>query len=202
MGHGLPMGPVESFALVGERDESAAMDEARSLKRTTRNHEGAAVPRPDLDPVDLRLLRLLTEDARLSSRRLGREIGMSPGAVSERVARLERDGVIRAYRADVDPRALGFGMQVIIGLRTEQSPLLEQTFDEVAAIPEVELAHVVAGSWDLVLYLHVRDHEHLRTVILERLWHLSAFRHSETMLVLDSRHGPIDWFAPPGEPER
>jgi len=176
------------------------MDEARSPKRTTRNYERSELPRPELDPVDVRLLRLLADDARLSSRRLGREIGMSPGAVSERVARLERDGVIRGYRADVDPRALGFGMEVIVGLRTEQSPLLEETLDEVAAIPEVERVHVVAGSWDLVLYLHVRDHEHLRSVILERLWHLSAFRHSETMLVLDTRQGPIDWFAPSGQP--
>lgn len=177
------------------------MDEARSPKRTVRNHERAEPPRPDLDPVDVWLLRLLTDDARLSSRRLGREIGMSPGAVSERLARLERDGVIRGYRADVDPRALGFGMEVIVGLRTEQSPLLEQTLDEVAIIPEVERAHVVAGSWDLVLYLHVRDHEHLRSVILERLWHLPAFRHSETMLVLDTRHGPGDWFALSARPK-
>lgn len=170
------------------------MSEAPSPKRSTRHRERLDPPRPDLDAVDIRLLGLLTKDARLSSRRLGREIGMSPGAVSERVARLERDGVIRGYRADVDPRALGFGMQVIVGLRTEQSPLLEEALDEVAAIPEVERAHVVAGSWDLVLYLHVRDHDHLRSIILNRLWRLSTFRHSETMLVLDTRQGPIDWF--------
>lgn len=171
------------------------MSEAPASKRSTRNCQSPNPPRPDLDPVDIRLLGLLTKDARLSSRRLGREIGMSPGAVSERVARLERDGVIRGYRADVDPRALGFDMQVIIGLRTEQSPLLEEALEEVAAIPEVEHAHVVAGSWDLVLYVHVRDHDHLRSIILERLWRLSTFRHSETMLVLDTRDGPTDWFA-------
>lgn len=56
---------------------------------------------PSLDEVDLRILRLLAEDARMSIRSVGREIGMSAPSVTERISRLERAGVIRGYRTDI-----------------------------------------------------------------------------------------------------
>lgn len=149
---------------------------------------------PGLDSVDQRLLELLAGNGRLSVRRLGREIGMSPGAVSDRVARLEREGVIRGYHADVNPRALGFGMEVIVGLQTEQGPSLEETLSYFERVPEIQHVYVVSGQWDLVLHIRVRDQDHLREMILGSVWHVPAFRHSETLLVLDSRRGSVTWF--------
>jgi DNA-binding Lrp family transcriptional regulator len=148
-----------------------------------------------IDETDQRVLELLAVDARLSSRALGREIGMSPGAVSERVARLEREGVIRGYHADVDPAALGFGMEVIIGLRTEQGSLLEEALDYLKTISEIQYVYVVSGQWDLVILIRVRDQEHLREMVLGRVWHVPAFRHSETLLVLDSTRCSVTWFS-------
>jgi DNA-binding Lrp family transcriptional regulator len=137
-----------------------------------------------LDETDQKLLELLQADARRSARALARLIGMSPGAVSERVARLERSGVIKGYHAKIDPIALGLNVQVFIGLKIEQAPSLSDIIDSLVAIPEVAAVHVVSGQWDLVLIAQVRDGEHLREVILEKLWPCAGFRHSETMLIL------------------
>ena len=63
--------------------------------------------RPALDATNLRLLSELQDDARLSLAELGRRVGLSSPAVADRLARLEEEGVIRGYRADIDPRALG-----------------------------------------------------------------------------------------------
>lgn len=149
----------------------------------------------NFDAVDQRLLELLAGDGRLSARRLGREVGMSPGAISERVARLERVGAIRGYHADVDPSALGFGMEVIVGLQTEQGPSLDETLSRLESVPEIQRVYVVSGQWDLVLHIRVRDQDHLREMILGSVWHVPAFRHSETLLVLESRQGSVTWFA-------
>jgi DNA-binding Lrp family transcriptional regulator len=155
-----------------------------------------AVPPPGdlgLDEVDRRILSLLRHDGRLSARALGREIGMSAGAVSERVQRLEASGAIRGYHADVDPATVGYGMRVLVGLQTEQGRSLDDTFDALLAVPEIVEVSVVSGQWDFVVVAQVRDHQHLRDLVAEGLWHLPGFRHSETMLVLETRHGADAW---------
>ncbi len=82
-----------------------------------------------LDETNLRLLAELQTDARLSLAELGRRVGLSSPAVAERVARLEREGVIRGYHAELDPRALGYVMTVHV--RSVEH--LEQVIDRCAA---------------------------------------------------------------------
>ena len=118
---------------------------------------------------------------------------MSPNAISERIARLEQRGVIQSYGAHLNPEALGYAMLVIVGLQTLHGPLMEDTVAKVLAIPEVEAAHVVTGQWDLVLLVRVRDHRHLERVLIDEVWRLQAFRHSETMICLRSHAQPGGW---------
>ena len=70
-----------------------------------------------LDDTDLALLGEVQSDARLSLAELGRRVGLSAPAVAERLQRLERDGVIRGYRAELDPAALGYGLSAVIRVR-------------------------------------------------------------------------------------
>lgn len=121
---------------------------------------------------------------------------MSGNAVNERIQRLEERGTIRGYFADLEPSALGYGMLAIIGLQTLHGPELDETIKQLLAIPEVQEAHIVTGQWDLIVQLRVRDNEHLQHVLLEGVWKLKAFRHSETMIVLRSHRRPGAW-APP-----
>jgi DNA-binding Lrp family transcriptional regulator len=139
-----------------------------------------------LDDIDRRIVALLQADARRSARALAREISMSPGAVSERITRLENAGVIRGYHADVDPVALGLSLHVIIGLQIQQEPSLDDIIAVLLKIPEVVGVHVVSGQLDLIVIAQVRDSDHMRELVLDRLWRTPGFRHSETMLILDS----------------
>jgi DNA-binding Lrp family transcriptional regulator len=149
---------------------------------------------PELDDVDRRILAALHRDGRLSTRALGVEVGMSAGAVAERVRRLEAGGAIRGYGADVDPAAVGYGMRVLVGLQIEQGgPPLQQTVDALLAVDEVAEVSIVSGQWDLIVFLQVRDQHHLRELVSERLWGVPGFRHSETMLVLDAYDGGAAW---------
>lgn len=151
---------------------------------------------PGLDSIDWRLLDLLHADARTSIRALARQVGMSAGAISERLERLEARGIIRGYRIDVDPAALGYGMQVLVGIQVAQNRPLADTIAELLTVPEVTDVDMVTGRWDLSVRLQVRDQSHLREVLLSRIWSIPDFRHSESMVVLEghrSARGPGDY---------
>jgi Lrp/AsnC family leucine-responsive transcriptional regulator len=117
-----------------------------------------------LDATNLRLLAELQADARLSQAELGRRVGLSAPAVAERLARLERAGVITGYHAEVAPRALGYTLAAI--LRMRPAPRMIAKAAEVARhTPEVVECHRVTGEDCFYMKLHVRDVEHLEEVI-------------------------------------
>ncbi|HEV7752061.1 MAG TPA: Lrp/AsnC family transcriptional regulator [Baekduia sp.] len=117
-----------------------------------------------VDETDRRLLIELQADARLSLAELGRRVGLSAPAVAERVRRLTDDGVIRGFRTDVDPRALGYTLSAIV--RVRPAPRQLQKVAELArATPEVVECHRITGEDCFFLKAHVRDVEHLEDVI-------------------------------------
>ncbi len=92
-----------------------------------------------LDPTDLSIVEILQQDGRISVSELGRRVGLSQPAASERLKRLEERGVIAAYRAIIDPAVVGLGMMAVIRLRTTHEhirPCLTQ-FSEMPEIIEV-----------------------------------------------------------------
>jgi Lrp/AsnC family leucine-responsive transcriptional regulator len=117
-----------------------------------------------LDDVDLRLLGELQGDARLSFAELGRRVGLSAPAVAERLGRLEETGVITGYRADVDPRALGFTLGVIIRIRPAPREL-RKVAELAQRTPEVVECHRITGEDCFFMKAYVRDVEHLEEVI-------------------------------------
>ena len=117
-----------------------------------------------LDQTDRRLLIELQADARLSLAELGRRVGLSPPAVAERVRRLSDDGVIRGFRTDVDPRALGFALSAIVRIRPAPRQIAKVA-DLARATPEVVECHRMTGEDCFFVKVHVRDVEHLGDVI-------------------------------------
>ncbi len=142
-----------------------------------------AAPVP-LDDVDLALLRLLATDARASQRGLARELGMSAPAIGERIARLERTGVIRGYSVVLDWGAAGFPVVIYLAITAAQGHDLAPVMTAVAQLPEVEDVTVVTGELDLLARLRVRDYGHLRTVLLEKVWQISGVQRTETYLAI------------------
>jgi Lrp/AsnC family transcriptional regulator, leucine-responsive regulatory protein len=116
------------------------------------------------DDVDRRLLAELQGDARLSFAELGRRVGLSSPAVAERLTRLEETGAITGYRADLDPRALGFTLGVIIRIRPAPREL-RKVAELAQRTPEVVECHRITGEDCYFMKAYVRDVEHLEEVI-------------------------------------
>lgn len=94
---------------------------------------------PGLDPTDIAMIETLQEDGRISVSELGRRVGLSQPATSERLKRLEERGIIKGYRAIIDPVAVGLGMMAVIRLRTthEHIKACLRQFAEMPQILEV-----------------------------------------------------------------
>ena len=119
---------------------------------------------PTFDSTDERLLAELQGDARLTNAELGRRVSLSPPAVADRLRRLERDGVITGYRAELEPKALGYTLSAIMRVRpsARQLPKVAELARES---PEVVECHRITGEDCFYLKLHLRDIEHLEEVV-------------------------------------
>lgn len=94
---------------------------------------------PALDPTDIAIIEIMQEDGRIAISELGRRIGLSQPATSERVKRLEERGIITGYTAKINPAALGLRMMAVIRLRTthEHIQICLKQFSEMPQIMEV-----------------------------------------------------------------
>jgi Lrp/AsnC family transcriptional regulator for asnA, asnC and gidA len=137
-----------------------------------------------LDQVDLRLLLLLSRDARLSQRSLARELGMSPPAIAERIARLERQSVITGYGVRLNWGALGFDSPVYLTITAVQGYQQGAIMDELAALPEVDEVLLVTGAFDMLVRLRVRDVRHLRELLLNQIWQIEGIQRTETSITI------------------
>jgi Lrp/AsnC family leucine-responsive transcriptional regulator len=117
-----------------------------------------------LDELDRRILDALQRDGRATLTELGRTLGLSQPAMSERVRRLERRGAVTGYRAEVDPAALGVGLQAVLRVRTTAA-LLPDAVARIEGMAEVIDALRVTGEDCLVLRVAVPDALHLEAVV-------------------------------------
>ena len=117
-----------------------------------------------LDETNLRLLGELQTDGRIGFAELGRRVGMSAPAVAERVSRLERAGVIRGYRAELDPAALGYPVSAIVRIRPSPGQL-QRVRDVAAESPEVAECHRITGDDCYLMRLHLRSIDDLEEIL-------------------------------------
>jgi Lrp/AsnC family transcriptional regulator, leucine-responsive regulatory protein len=110
-------------------------------------------PHAALDEVNVRILEELRRDPRLTMTALGRHIGMSAPAVTERVRRLEEAGIIRGYRLDLDPVALGLPLTAYIRIRPDPGQL-PRVAELARNIPEVVECHRITGEDCFILKAH------------------------------------------------
>jgi Lrp/AsnC family transcriptional regulator, leucine-responsive regulatory protein len=140
--------------------------------------------RVEVDDLDLTLLRALAADARQSQRALARAVGMSPPAIADRLARLERAGAIRGYRVDIDWAALGYPVVVYLAVTAGPGMDLSEIIRAIRALPEAQGMSVVTGAFDLLVRLRVRDHAHLRDMLLNSIFQIPGVQRTETFLSL------------------
>ena len=145
-----------------------------------------------LDLTDCRILEALQADARLSNKELAARVGIAPSTCLERVRRLERSGVLRGAHAEVDPKALGVGLQAIVAVRLARHSRdrVEAFREHALALPEVVGLFHMAGANDFLVHVAVRDAEHLREFALEAFTNRPEVARIETGLIFEHVASP------------
>jgi DNA-binding Lrp family transcriptional regulator len=147
-----------------------------------------------IDDLDARLIETLREQPRIGLVEVARRLGVARGTVQARLAKLESRGVITGYGPEVDPAAMGYGIQAFVLLELAQGRLDEATA-VLREVPEVIEADAISGPQDLLCRLVARDTEHLQEVV-NRLLATPAIRRSESHIVLSQqvrpRTGPLE----------
>jgi Lrp/AsnC family leucine-responsive transcriptional regulator len=141
-----------------------------------------------LDPADRRLVQVLSRDGRRSAAALAKELGLSRQAVAQRLKALERRGIIRGYRAEVDPEALGLGVRAQIRLALDGAAPRERERDllkRLAASPLVRSVYRVSGEDCFVAHVHCRRIEDVNDLLAD-LKKSRAVSSSRTAFVLET----------------
>ncbi|MCM2424084.1 Lrp/AsnC family transcriptional regulator [Streptomyces sp. RKAG293] len=112
-----------------------------------------------MDEVDRQILAVLEKNGRISNAELAARVGLSPSPCLRRVNRLEATGVIRGYRAEIDPAALGRGLRVFAGVRLLRHTRADVTAFEraVVQLAEVVFTHHITGNYDYLLQVDLAD---------------------------------------------
>jgi Lrp/AsnC family transcriptional regulator, leucine-responsive regulatory protein len=131
---------------------------------TNQRKNGGTANDSVVDEIDRRIVAEVQAEGRVTMAELGRRVGLSAPAVTERLQRLEQRGVIRGYHADVDPRALGLSLGAVIRIRPAPGQL-QNVADAAVATPEVVECTRITGEDCYILRANVRDVEHLEEVI-------------------------------------
>ena len=146
------------------------------------------MPDNALSRIDLNILKNLKQDGRVSSVELARRVGLTTTPCKERVKRLERDGFILGYHAQLNPEKLGKGLVVFVQITLQRTAgnAFKDFTDAIRAIPEVEECHLVAGNFDYLIKARVRDMNDYRTFLGGSLMQLPGVQESTTYPVMEA----------------
>lgn len=139
-----------------------------------------------LDKVDLNILRLMQDNARISNADMARELGMAPSGVLERVKKLEQKGVIQQYTARINPAALQQKMLAFIFMKASDGPGCTETAEALSKIPEVQEVHHIAGDDCYLVKVRTYDSSTLVQLMRNSFSQIPNLLSTRTTIVLET----------------
>ena len=140
-----------------------------------------------LDRIDYKIVRLLRNNARLSNKELAKQVGLAPSTCLVRTRMLQQTGVLTGFKAEVNPAALGVGLQAMISVRLKRhfKPDVEAFRQHALELPEVVRLYHVAGPIDFLVHVWTKDSEHLRDLAMTAFTARREVSHIETELIFE-----------------
>ncbi|PMB74580.1 AsnC family transcriptional regulator [Candidatus Bathyarchaeota archaeon] len=135
-----------------------------------------------MDETDVKILKMLTSDARLSSRQIAVQCGTSVGTVLSRIKRMENDGIIQGYSVLLDHEKLGYELTVVSEITVSKGRLLEVE-NEIARLPNVCCVYDVTGLIDALIIAKFKNRQEL-SKFTKRLLSLPYVERTNTHIVL------------------
>lgn len=135
----------------------------------------------NLDALDKKILRLVSEDARIPFLEVARACNVSGAAVHQRIQKLTMQGVLKGSRFNIDPEKIGYETCAYIGLYLKDPESFDYVVEELKKIPEVVECHYTTGGFDMFIKIFAFNNHHLLEIIHDKLQPLGLSR-SETII--------------------
>lgn len=138
-----------------------------------------------IDNLDRRILEIIMRNARMPSKDIAAECGVSRAAIHQRIQRMVDIGVITGSGYTVCPKELGYNTCTYIGVRLERGAMYRNVVPEFKKIPEVVECHFTTGPYTVLLKLFARDNSHLMELLNNKIQTIDGVTGTETMISLD-----------------
>lgn len=154
---------------------------------------------PKLDKIDLKILKILQENSKITNLDLSKKIGLSPAPTLERVKKLENNDVIKSYHAEINPQALGLNVKtfVLVDLAWQKEKALENFIQKLSDISEVVECYIITGEADFLLKIVCNDIPSYEKILFKTLSQIEEIERLKTLMTLstvkDSKLLPYDY---------
>ena len=139
-----------------------------------------------IDNLDRKILSIIMRNARIASKDVAQECGVSRAAIHQRIQRLIDMKVITGSGYNVNPKMLGYSTCTYIGVSLERGAMYREVVPEVEKIPEVVECHFTTGPYGMLLKRYARDNEHLMELLNDRIQNIPGVTETETLISLET----------------
>ena len=138
-----------------------------------------------IDNLDRHILKIVMNNARIASKDVANECGVSRAAIHQRLQRMMDLDVITGSSYNVNPKALGYRTCTYIGVNLERGAMYRDVVPELEKIPEVVECHFTTGPYTMLIKLFARDNEHLMELLNNKIQTIHGVSGTETLISLD-----------------
>ncbi|MCB0647666.1 MAG: Lrp/AsnC family transcriptional regulator [Saprospiraceae bacterium] len=139
-----------------------------------------------LDKTDLKILKLLQENSKITNLDLSKKIGLSPAPTLERVKKLEQSGIIVSYHAKVDASAMGLNVKtyVLVSLAWQKPNALDNFIKKIKQIDEITECYIITGDADFLLKIVCKDIASYEKLLFKTLSQIEEIERLKTLMTL------------------
>jgi len=139
----------------------------------------------EIDNFDLKILALLSEDAKTPYPEIAKKVYVSGGTVHVRMRKMEEMGIVQGTTLNMDYSKLGYDITAFLGIYLERNSMYDEVAAELKKIPEVVKIHYTTGNYSIFCKIHCKDTKHLREVLHDKIQKVEGIVRTETLISLE-----------------
>ncbi len=139
----------------------------------------------EIDNVDLKILNILSEDAKMPYTEVAKKVFVSGGTVHVRMKKLEEMGIVKGTTLKIDYEKLGYDITCFLGIYLEKSSLYDKVVAELKEIPEIATIRYTTGNYNIFCKIYCKGTSHLRDVLHDKIQKVDGIESTETFISLE-----------------
>lgn len=139
----------------------------------------------EIDNIDLKILNILSEDAKLPYTEVAKKVFVSGGTVHVRMKKLEEMGIVKGTTLKIDYAKLGYDITCFLGIYLEKSSLYDEVVNKLKEIGEIATIRYTTGNYNIFCKIYCKDTQHLRDVLHDKIQKVDGIESTETFISLE-----------------